>query len=247
MVHKRLFSALLLSILPAFLSGEISRDSASENAAEAEAFLPPALVSNIRLMVPRFINHLPIQDPKVEFRIRIASDGTLEDYVCLAASHPDLIEPATRALENAAFIPAVENGRTITADLGVTLKFGREAISQQSLDDHIDSISYQMQKDSFRFEQSTVAQLDAPPQIVERGTPYVPTDANEQRIEGEATIEGYIDRHGQVRMLRILRTTDPEVSKAAFLTFQNVRFAPPLRDGNPTVVKVRLPYVSRAE
>lgn len=240
----------LLSLLPALVTLlAFSFGPAFANAPDpVEADLqPPALASEITVFIPRQLLHLPMKDPRVEFRIRIAADGALEDFVCLYATHPGLIDPAMEKLEQATFTPAWEDGQAFTSDLGLTIEFTRDSVSEQSIGDHIESIEYQMNEDAYTFQLSEIRELDAPPQIVERGELYAPMDENGQRIAGKATVEAYIDQAGSLHMLRLANSTDPEVGNAALLTFRNFRFAPPTRNGKPTAVKVRLPYLSSAD
>lgn len=60
-------------------------------------------------------------------------------------------------------------------------------------------------------------------------------------MNGEALIETFIDEFGYTQLPRIISASDPAFGYAACQAIAGWQFEPPLKDGKPVVVKVRIP------
>ncbi len=85
--------------------------------------------------------------------------------------------------------------------------------------------------------------MDEPLEVIAEGTRYVAVDESGNALEGTVTVEFYVDPEGVPRMIRVAGDPDPVVGEAAVLTVSELRFAPPRRNHNPTVVRARMPVV----
>jgi len=74
-----------------------------------------------------------------------------------------------------------------------------------------------------------------------RGFPVYPLRLREERPAGEAVIEFIIDRDGRARLPRVVSATQEAFGWAAAAAISQWVFAPPLRKGEPTEVRVSVP------
>lgn len=87
----------------------------------------------------------------------------------------------------------------------------------------------------------SLKQLDQPIKPVRRKAPVYPSALLAAGRKGEAEIEFFIDEKGRAQLPAILSATEPEFGYAAAQAIAGWRFEPPLRDGKPAVVRVRIP------
>jgi TonB family protein len=68
-----------------------------------------------------------------------------------------------------------------------------------------------------------------------------------ERIYGTARVEFYVNHLGEVRLPRIVSSTDDEVSLAALASVRDMQFTRPMAKGKPAVTMVRMPFASNPE
>jgi len=202
----------------------------------------PKLVSSLQISLPRDVANLPIQEPRAVLRVRVGQTGKVLDCLCVEAFHLSLRSLAEKAVKQALFEPAMVEEKPVISDFTLILQFQQQDIVSQSIIEHIDSNQYRVQAHRFHFGLSGPRELDAPLEIINRGETYMPVRDSGEIVHGMAVVEFFVDPDGRPRLLRIERSDDPEISKAAQLTFQELRFTPPRNEGRPTVVKTRLPF-----
>ncbi len=241
--------AIVLLILLATPLYGVMGPNLSESEGEMQA---PMLERALTALTPQHVLHLPIREPKARYLVRVDRDGTVADYVCLEASHPELLRRGAARIERAVFKPATMNGEPIVADTVAIVHFTdpteQYTVVQSGLE-HIESMLYEMRpgdRDAPGFRESGPNELDAPLELVDRKDQYKPVDDEGEPVLGKAVISGYVDHEGRVRMVRVHSSEGHEAVEAAALqSFLGWRFEPPKRDGDPTVVPVRMPFVYR--
>jgi len=83
--------------------------------------------------------------------------------------------------------------------------------------------------------------LDVPLRVVSNSQPVFPKQLQETHQQGSATVEFYVGKDGRVLLPRAVSATDPAFGYSACQSVASWRFNSPMRNGNPVVVRVRIP------
>ncbi|MEX0332006.1 MAG: energy transducer TonB [Puniceicoccaceae bacterium] len=238
---------LTLAISLAILG--LSQTGFSE-AVSPEPSLPrsPELITDITALVPQSLANEDIDDPRVTCMVQINHLGNVEDIVSLKASHSGLITRAENLIREAEFYPG-ELAENESVRLEIVLGFiypSQAGLSSKTTMDDVEIMIGMVKSEDHSVAFKNPPELDAMPKILETGQIYVAEDPDGNRIPGSAKIEFYINHLGEVRLPRIIESSHPEISKAAILSVQDMRFTPPLSDGRPVVTKLRMPFNSGA-
>lgn len=224
-------------------------------AGHVRAEIPPdrsvAPVDPIEAIIPGDLRALPLKNPQVVFLVRVDATGKLVEHMALSATHHQLIPVAAKALQAAAFTPAVVAGQPVQAngEVAVTLfdpqqraylrgnrpqlPFGGTAM------DGAQSHLYRADPSHYEYHRSKASELDAPVQVTATKIMLYP-DAAGKPAAGRCVVEYWVDAEGSVRFPRVVTSDNEAVSLSALLTLQQTRFAPPTHDsGVPTYVQVR--------
>lgn len=240
-VHR--FLVLLASLGGAF---SVSLNGADPLPSDEEGFEPPVLEQPVPLLIPQQILHVSSDWDSAIVRMRIGAEGEIEDWIPLDLPHYKLVEAFDRAFARTRFSPARENGEAIAVELTASIPI-RDAsgyrILSETLSEHIESRLARINPGRYRLVVSPPSQLDEPLEVIAEGTRYVAVDESGNALEGTVTVEFYVDPEGVPRMIRVAGDPDPVVGEAAVLTVSELRFAPPRRNHNPTVVRARMPVV----
>ena len=87
----------------------------------------------------------------------------------------------------------------------------------------------------------SLKELDERIAPVEQKSPIFPTSAGIWTNKGDTLIEFYVDEPGQAQLPRIITASEPVFGYAACQAIAAWRFTPPLKNGRPVVVKLRVP------
>lgn len=201
-------------------------------------FLPPKQLRPVVAELPISIDHLEIREPEVRAKVQVDESGKVTDYVIIEASHPAMISPAITALKRIQMEPAKDDGKPVAVVIDVQIPFNRDPVASRSVVHDLMRYSEPEITEPL-FTATPASQLDSRLEVRRQGQVYAPGDGSES---GEAVVEFYIDHDGQVRLPRVVSSSDEEAALAAVMTFKEFRFAPPRKGNKPTVVKVRMPY-----
>lgn len=243
--NRRLLSGLCVALLLVFPAvggqGSVGGDG------------PVVVKSSLDVRMPEELRALLLENPAARFLITVDEDGRLIEYVAVEATHHGLIERAEEAIRTAKFAAATSRGQTVQSTAGVRVTFFDP--EQRALQDGLvsqpfgssssDAVSrriYANAKDRYMFRQSDQSELDAPLAMLQ-GRLLVLADDDGQAAVGRCIVDYYVDHRGQARIPRIVSSDNDTVARSALLTLQHLRFAPPTRDGSPTCVKVRQPFI----
>lgn len=248
MKFHRLLPYLTLAFIPALVTAQATGPIPAEpqTAQPQNVTVLPSVKSLPRTLLPVRLRNLRMDEPTVRARIRIGPDGKILDFICFEATHRDLIPAAKFAIENGYYNAGTIDGEPIVADLIAEIHFQNPALEQtvalsNTGVEHIQATMGEMNMEAFAFFPSKPSELDTPPTIVERRLTMVPVDENENPISGGGVFEFFIDADGHTHMPTVIRSDHPEITKAALFSIREMTFNPPLRNGQPTTVKVRLP------
>lgn len=215
-----------------------------------ETFDPPVLKHPVPLIIPQQILHLSSNWDRGLVRLRIGPGGRIEDWVPLDLPHFKLVAAFDRAFARTRFRPAREKGEAIAVELSATIPI-RDAtgyrIISETLSEHIESRLARINPGRYRLVVSPPSLLDDPLEVISEGMRYLPVDPSGEVLEGTVTVEFYVDPEGVPRMIRVVGDPRPLLAEAAVETVSGLRFSPPRRNHNPTVVRARMPVILGGE
>jgi len=215
----------------------------AEEAAEPDSS-QPRLKEPIHAMVPFSLLNVPMQEPKAVARIQVNSRGEVDDLVILSATHVELANRADRLLRDARFVTDhLAEGEAIRFEISLSFLYPSQmGLQIKTAMDDVETMVADVQSRDFRVRTFPPAELDAPPQLLDRGEVFVPETGVGDRIEGRAIVEFHINHLGEVRMPQVVEASHPEVARAAVATVSDMTFSPPRHEGRPAVTKVRMPF-----
>ncbi len=226
----------------------------SARAETPAAGLQPIVVkTSLEVRLPEKLRALLLEKPMVRCLVTVDEESRLVEYLAVEATHHELLERAGQAVREAKFEAATVSGRAVqsTAEVRVTFFDPEQRALQDGLvaqpfgSSSADAVSrrvYANAKERHGFRQSDQAELDAPLAMT-AGKLMVLADDEGRTASGRCVVDYYVDHLGQPRIPRIISSDNDTVARSALLTLQQLRFAPPTRDGQPTCVKVRQPFI----
>lgn len=215
-------------------------------------YRPVQLRSPLEVSIPQDLKHLGILRPQVEFRVIVDDEGSITDYLAVAATHFGLLEPAEKKLAAARFEPATLDGEATVGKITITVTFfdpeqrawkqgGIAAPHGGSVSDAVERRLYSANPEALGYAESEPSMLDEPIQMLESKI-YRLHAPDKKAPVGSVLVDYYIDAKGRVRLPEILETDDDTLSMSVLMSLQATRFAPPTVDGHPTYVRVRQPF-----
>lgn len=214
---------------------------------------PVVVKTSLDVRMPEKLRVLLLDSPAVHFLVTVDEDSRLIEYVAVEATHHELLERAEKAIREAKFAAAKSGGQAVQSTTEVRVTFFdpeqralQDGLASQpfgsSSSDAVARRVYEGAKERFVFRQSEQSELDTPLAMT-GGKLMVLADDAGHAATGRCVVDYYVDHHGQPRIPRIVSSDNDTVSRSALLTLQQLRFAPPTRDGRPTCVKVRQPFI----
>lgn len=236
-----------VSLFAALAAMSFSAVSVGAQVSDSVTSSQPKLVTPIRAIMPISLHNTQIEEPKVLAIVQVSAVGIVEDLVVLEASHVYMIDRAESLIRRALFDPGtVDVGESIRFELVLPFNYPSATgmMSSTTVDDIEIMVDEMRHRDrSVRLHQP--GELDEMPRILDRGEVYVPEDGEGNPMHGDARIEFYVNHKGEVRLPRVLSSSDDEMALAAIATVSDMKFLPPTVDGEPAVTRVRMPYTTR--
>lgn len=171
-------------------------------------------------------------------------DGKVIRTDVLESTRPEFAAALAAALEATEFAYATREGEPIASVLGFRHRFelapdtpGDPRMELRLLE------RTERQPSLFGFP----AALDRPVRPKEQKAPVFPTELQRKQREGEALVEFYLDEEGRPRLPRVRHATDPAFGYAAVQAVAQWTFDPPTTHGQPTVMRVAVPFHFRLE
>lgn len=241
---KRVYSQLLrgLALGLGLLAGPLGAGPAGSPPDEAN----PVLRQPLNLVVPADLWHLTHTWEGGILRLRIDADGLVEDWVPLDLPHHRLVSPLDRALAQARFDPARLDGEAVGVELVVDValrNLGGYGIFSETVAEHIEGLHARINPRLHQLVLCPPRELDKPLRMISQGPGYQVLDENGNRVGGTVLVEFYVDPEGLPRLMRTPDEADPGLAEAAILTVREFRFEAPRRNGQPVVVKARIPVI----
>jgi TonB family protein len=173
----------------------------------------------------------------VDFVVR--PDGATEGIVVTEASAPEFGAALRAAVETWEFRPAIAGGRGTAVSL-------RKRANLEAVPRGQESAANPAQRTLALLRAGKIGaatKLDAKLTPVYRVAPLYPASLPVgSRRAGRAEIEFTIDREGRCRFPRIVSATQPEFGWSAATAVAQWVFQPPMREGKPVDVLVKIPF-----
>lgn len=191
------------------------------------------LNSNVVRVVYPFDLAMAGTDATVDVSYQVDLSGAATGVKVLKASHPDAAAAFLASLDEMVFETAMADGRPVVSGpqtLSVNLK-------QLQLPSDAPFVAVVKNPAAVI---SAAREIDGGLKPAGRMAPPVfPSSLRGSSVkQGKATLEFYIDPAGIVRLPKVLSATDPAFGWSAAAAVLTWRFAPPLKGGQPAIVKV---------
>jgi len=209
------------------------------------ALLTPGLAEVQGLRVKERID--PIFPPEVTLEgitrgtvhclIDIDAEGKVEDVLVTAYTHRSFGRVVREAVCLWRFEPALLNGKPVAAQ--TALAFNIEGVGcVVTLDNntYLNQRFEAMLGPTYVFHPYTLRDLDAIPVPQKTVMPFYPVELA-SRLRGQVRVDFFIDENGRVRVPLAQPDAPPELAAAAMNAVRQWRFAPPLRHGEPALVR----------
>lgn len=235
---------VFLSLMALVIVAPLAAEDRSSNG--TPDFQQPQLLSPINLIFPFDLRHIAHQWSLGTVRLRIDTEGRVVDWIPIDLPHYKLIPAIDRALADARFSPAITDGKPVAVDLPAQIPLD-EAISyrviSETLAEHIESMQARMNPRQYQVVISSPDELDEPLTLNSSSGAYSVADDTGKLVSGHALVSFFVDTDGIPHMIHVDETSDPALFDAAYLTVENLRFEPPRRNRQPTVVRARIPVM----
>lgn len=184
---------------------------------------------------------------KVTGAVLVSPSGTVDSVLWKSTPISDEMKQAVEAmLDTARLQPATQKKQPVGTMMWFQIHFDPMA-GDVSISDSAAAIlkKLRIEGDAAVFTKSR--ELDARIRPIKRIEPVFPRLAKVTEDQGKALIEVYIDQEGNAQLPRIVTASEPAFGYSACQAIAQWKFEPPLKDGNPVVVKVRVPVKFKRE
>jgi len=181
------------------------------------------------------------QEGVVRMGFVISPDGRVAGAKILEEPAPELGLAALAMIDTWAFTPpAKKDGTPCFAAISMKFDFqtgrGRGDVP---INDEMRQIMKQLKEKPDTI--LSAAQLDEVPKPVSRRPPVYPTTLLAQGMAGEAKIEFFVDRNGDVQLPHIVSCSAPEFGYAAVQAIATWRYSVPRKGGKPVTARATIP------
>ncbi len=194
---------------------------------------PPRLVVMPDPVYPRD-RLLAAETGSASVEFTVTDQGATADVLLLEASQPEFGAALVAAVEAWRFDAALNGNQPVSAKLVVTQKFSPPAKGA------LNRLVLALQPGGSGVNGATG--LDQRLRPVWRAKPVYPQSLLTEKPAGQTVIEFIIDRDGRARLPRVVSASRSEFGWAAATAVNQWVFARPLRGGQPTEVKVSIPF-----
>lgn len=147
---------------------------------------------------------------------------------------------ATAMLETAKLKPATKKEKAVSTMMLLRVFFDTQDGSAR-ISDSAAAILKRLRLEGPNVKFVSPRNLDEKIGSLKRINPVFPREFYGEKTEGKALIEFFIDKKGYAQLPRIISASEPAFGYAAVQAVAKWEFEPPLKDGKPVVVKVRVP------
>ncbi|MDP0500733.1 MAG: energy transducer TonB [Verrucomicrobiota bacterium JB022] len=210
------------------------------HAATPEGFTPPKLQNADAIRYPDQLTRYGIFEGSVVLQLEIDSNGSLTDWLALAATHEGFVDHLRHRIGDWRFKAAREDGEPVVSGLLVRVDFRYNDVISLSVGEmagaFINSLGPTAQTKS---RVAKLTQLDQPLEPLHVVEPQAIAPQG-SRLDGHATVSFYVDEQGHVRLPVVTDWEgDLTLISTAYTALLDWRFEPPTINGRPTIVQAR--------
>jgi len=172
--------------------------------------------------------------------ISVSDEGKLDDLLVTGYTHAAFAKAAVEAIKEWSFEPARWKGEPVS--VAITLNFDFEVkgvVVSTSPNEVIEAQFISLLGNHDVYAPCTLRELDRIPIPVKSISPAYPKELADRGVEGEVTVEFYINEDGAVRMPFVLGRPSTALANLAVGAVRQWAFEPPTRHGQPVLVHVR--------
>jgi TonB family protein len=164
--------------------------------------------------------------------------GNSYDFVLLEATHPLFGTRALEALSKWKVTPPIVDGQPCPTRHVITVEFSQEepVIIDRPIGETGRS-GERIQNRSLYYRVCGLGDLDRLPRRIETVDPVLPEGVSADAASGIARMVFFIDKEGRVRAPDVLFSTNDVIANAAITAIPEWRFEPPIKKGDPVVVR----------
>lgn len=171
----------------------------------------------------------------------VGPTGTVIATKLLEATAPEFGAAVLAMIDGWRFKPAtLKNGKPALARLATEYEFRPTGRGDVPVSDEARAILRQVEKKPETIV-VTLKELDRPLKPLSQRPPIYPTAMAKADQPGEALVEFYIDKSGDVQLPRIVSGSAPEFGYAAVQAIATWRFEPARKGGKAVVVRTQIP------
>lgn len=179
---------------------------------------------------------------KARVMINVDREGRLVDWLVIGYTDKRFAESAVAALKEWTFEPARWQGVPVAVCIPLTFNFEVEGVvvsitALEAMQSLMSSLSSQDQREVYA--PCTLRDLDRIPVPLHTVTPAYPKELVAKSVQGDVTVEFYIDEQGAVRMPSIIGGPPRLLAELAVDSVRQWKFEPPTSKGRPALVCVR--------
>ncbi|HYC71089.1 MAG TPA: TonB family protein [Opitutaceae bacterium] len=174
----------------------------------------------------------------------INTEGMVINTRVMKATRPEFGAALVAALEATRFGHATKEGEPIASVLGFRHTFNPKDHAEKDWQPEIELLERAVRRPQTL---GKARDLDRPLRPREQRSPAFPPSLLSRGVGGEALIEFLLDETGRARLPRIVSATDPSFGYAAVHAVAQWRFEPPTARGEPTVMRVAIPFTFRVD
>lgn len=169
----------------------------------------------------------------------VGQHGRVTETRILESSHPEFGLATAAMLESWTFLPARRDGQPTAA-----MFVKEQTFSGDNRDTALTDVDQGLLDETSKADTRpyVLTELDHVPAARYRITPPYPRALAGQSLHETVMIEFILDKAGRVHLPRIVDAVHPEFGWSAATALARWRFEPPLRQGQPVLARLRIPF-----
>lgn len=169
--------------------------------------------------------------------IDIDATGKVEDVLITAYTHRSFGRVVREALRQWRFEAALLDGQPVAAQTALTFTIeGVGCVVSMDNNSYLNQRFEALLGPTYPFHPYTLRDLDAIPVPQKTVMPFYPPQLA-ARLRGQVRVDFFIDENGRVRVPLAQPDAPPELAAAAMAAVRQWQFAPPVRHGDPVLVR----------
>lgn len=173
--------------------------------------------------------------------VSISEEGEVLDFIVLGFTHPAFAQEVVSSMSHFRFLPARVRGEPAATRIPITFNFEQQGnvvsmTASEQVERHLARFS---RFGEFKPTVCPGRELDEPLVATTVVSPLYPMELRARAVEGEVTVDFYVDPEGRVRMPATAVNAHPSFARMAMGAIEQWRFAPPTSGGEPVLVHVR--------